>query len=429
MLAAVTGTLALALACSDGANIAPPDNTAPVANFAVPSCTVNVACDFASTSTDDVAVTEWSWDFDGDGTPDANTANASFSYAAAGTFNVSLTVRDAQGLSHTKASPIIIAPAGTAPVADFTLPSCTINVACDFASTSSDDVAVTEWSWDFNDDATPDANTANASFTYTTAGTFNVSLTVRDAQGLSHTKTSPITIASAVNTPPTAGFTSSCPKAVCTFTSTSADVAPGTIVTYAWTFGDGSTADVQNPLYSYAITIPTEVTVTLTVTDNEGATDVETQTFTVLPPALVAEGCYTSGSVVDCALNVPARSTMKATLLAINCDLAKERVVTPPPISDQLFLGVCRRTAGEQIGIFGGFLDELIVYEAGSQVWIRFVQGDPNAAHPVLDPPAARFVGTFPDWTISFEDGSNPGGAGEPDFNNVVLGLHATVLP
>jgi PKD repeat protein len=342
-LAAVTGTLALALACSDGANISPPDNTAPVANFAVPSCAVNVACDFASTSTDDVAVTEWSWDFNGDGTPDANTANASF--------------------------------------------------------------------------------------TYTNAGTFNVSLTARDAQGLSDTKTSAITIAPAVNTPPTAGFTSSCPKAVCTFTNTSTDVAPGTIVSYAWTFGDGSTADVPNPLYSYAITVPTEVTVTLTVTDNEGATDVETQTFTVSPPALVAEGCYTSGNVVDCALNVPSRSTMKATLLAINCDLAKERVVTPPPISDQLFLGVCRRTAGDQIGIFGGFLDELIVYEAGSQVWIRFVQGSPDKNHPILDPPAAHFAGTFPDWTISFEDGANPGGAGEPDFNNVVLGLHATVLP
>jgi hypothetical protein len=120
---------------------------------------------------------------------------------------------------------------------------------------------------------------------------------------------------------------------------------------------------------------------------------------------------------------------MKATLLAINCDLAKERVVTPQPISDQLFLSVCRRTAGEQIGIFGGFLDELIVYEAGSQVWIRFVQGNPDAQHPVLASPAAHVAGTFPDWTINFEDGANPGGAGEPDFSNVVLGLHATVIP
>jgi PKD repeat protein len=431
MMAAVTGTLVLASACSDGGSTPPPDSTAPVANFALPPCTINVACDFASASTDDVAVTEWSWDFNGDGNPDANTANASFIYTTAATFHVSLTVRNALGLSDTKTNTITIAPAdNTAPAANFALPPCTINEPCDFASSSTDDVAVTEWSWDFNGDGNPDANTANASFTYTSAATFNVSLTVRDAQGLSDTKTGSITIAPApVNTPPTAGFTYSCPKAVCTFTSTSTDVTPGTIATYTWTFGTGATADVKDPLYSYAITVPTEVTVTLTVTDNEGATDVETQTFTVSPPPLVAEGCITSGAVVDCALNVTGRSTMKVKLLAINCDLAKERVVTPPPISDQVFLGVCRRTVGEEIGIFGGFLDELIVYEAGSQVWIRFVQGIPDADHPVLNAPAAHFVGTFPNWTINFEDGANPGGAGEPDFTDVVIELQARLVP
>ncbi|HEV8456446.1 MAG TPA: hypothetical protein VGQ24_16250, partial [Gemmatimonadales bacterium] len=64
----------------------------------------------------------------------------------------------------------------------------------------------------------------------------------------------------------------------------------------------------------------------------------------------------------------------------------------------------------------------------GSQVRIRFVQGIPDADHPVLGSPAAHFVGTFPNWTINFEDGADPGGAGEPDFIDVVLGVHATVL-
>src|SRR5207237_4280962 len=111
VLAVVTGTLVLASACSSGAGTPPPDNTAPVANFAVPPCTINEACNFASTSTDDAEVTGWSWDFDGDGNADATTGNASFTYTTAGTFNVGLTVRDAQGLSNTKTSPITIAPA------------------------------------------------------------------------------------------------------------------------------------------------------------------------------------------------------------------------------------------------------------------------------------------------------------------------------
>jgi PKD repeat protein len=431
ILAVVLGTLALASGCSGGSDLTPADNIPPVANFSQPSCTVNVTCDFSSTSTDDAEVTTWIWDFNGDGNWDATTASASYTYSTAATFNISLMVRDAQGLSNTKTSTITVAPAPNgAPVAEFAVPQCAATVACGFASSSSDDVAVTEWSWDLNGDGTPDATTETASFTYTTAGTFNVSLTVRDAGGLSNSVTSPITVAAApVNPPPTAAFTHSCPGAVCKFTSTSTDVAPGSIASHAWTFGDGFTGDEQNPQHSYAITLPKEFTVTLTVTDNQGATDIETQTFTISPPPNVAEGCTTSDANVDCALDVPARSTMKVKLVGISCDLAKERIVTPAPISDQVFLGVCRRTVGEEIGIFGGFLDNLIVYEAGSQVRIRIVQGTPDQDHPVLNPPAAQVVGTFPDWNISFEDGADPGIAGEPDFADVVFTVHATLVP
>ena len=63
------------------------------------------------------------------------------------------------------------------------------------------------------------------------------------------------------------------------------------------------------------------------------------------------------------------------------------------------------------------------MYEAGTQARIRFTQGDTN--RPV-NPPEGRLEGTFPDWTISFEDGDHPGAAGEPDFSDVVIGVHAT---
>ena len=433
-LIVAVGILVLAGACGDGSTDLA-ENASPVANFVVPSCAATVTCNFSSTSTDDQQVTQWSWDFNGDGTADATTANASYRYEAAGNFNVSLKVWDAEGLNSTKTSSITVAsPGNAAPVANFDLPPCVINVTCSFVSTSSDDVGVTEWSWDFNGDGTADAITASASFRYEAAGTFNVSLTVRDAEGQSNTKTTPITIAPpAVNTPPTASFTYECPAAACTFISTSSDVAPGSITTYRWTFGDGATSEVQNPLHTYAITVPKSFTVTLTVTDNQGATDVETQTISVTPPVAGAEGCVTKtqtdAMIVDCAFNVPTRSTMKIKLLDLNCALRNQRLVTPPPISDQVFLRVCFEIEGKELGIFGGPLDDLIVYEAGSQVVIRFVQGIPNNGAPPLGPPAATFTGTFPDWTISFEDGENPGAEGEPDFLDVVVGLHATVVP
>jgi PKD repeat protein len=427
VLALATGTLLLALACSDGGGTPPPDNTAPEAKFDLPPCVIDVVCNFASTSTDDEQVTGWSWDFDGDAKPDANTAAASFKYTTARDFDVSLRVLDAQGLSDTKTSTITIAPpTNAAPVANFEVPPCVLNVPCDFASSSTDDVQVITWSWDFNGDGTPDANTETASYRYTSGGDYSISLTVHDAQGLSDTKTSTITI----NTPPTAGFTYACDATNCRFTSTSTDVAPGTIAAFAWSFGDGATSSANNPAHSYAITAPRNFTVTLTVTDNEGVTDVETQTITVSPPPPGAEGCITSGRNVDCALNITARSTIKLKLLGLNCDLREQRVTIPQPIGDQVFLRVCLDyTVGDSTRIFGGPLDEAIVFEAGSQARIRFTQGIPNPGDPPLGPPAARLEGTFPSWTISFEDADDPTAAGEPDFADVVLGVGAVPAP
>jgi PKD repeat protein len=429
LLAAVTGTLVLASACSDGAGTPPPDNTGPKADFVVPTtCTINVACNFASTSTDDAQVTQWSWDFDGDGNPDANTATASFTYTTAADYNVSLTVQDAQGLSDTKTSTITIGAGNPPPTAGFTY-TCT-GADCSFTSTSSDVApgTIATYAWDFGDGATADVSNPTHTYAVTAATDFTVTLTVTDNGGATDVETQTVNV-NPVNTPPTAAFTHSCSAGVCTFTSTSTDVAPGTITAFAWTFGDGGTATVSNPIHNYAITAPTDFTVTLTVTDDQGATDVETQTVSVSPAPPTAEGCVTSGTKVDCALNITSRAFIKLKLLGISCSLSGERVVTPAPIGDQVFLNVCARTVGDSTRIFGGPHDTTIIFEAGSQAVIRFVQGTPGSNDPPVGAPAGHLTGTFPNWTINFEDGDHPAGAGEPDFTDVVLGVEAVLAP
>jgi PKD repeat protein len=437
LLAALTGTLVLASACSDGGGIAPPENTAPVADFAVPPCTINVACNFASTSTDDAAVTEWSWDFDGDGDPDANTASASFTYTTAGAFEVGLTVRDADGLSQTKTSPITIDPAdpvdpvNAPPTAGFTH-TCDA-ATCSFTSTSTDVApgTIAAYAWSFGDGAIADVSHPSHSYAVAAPTDFTVTLTVTDNEGASDVETQTISVAPPAppNTPPTAGFTHACSAASCSFTSTSTDVAPGTIATYAWNFGDGGTANVANPSHSYAVINPTDFTVTLTVTDNEGASDAETQTITVSPPPPGAEGCTTSGTRVNCHLDIAARSIIKLKLIGVSCDLKGERVIIPPPSGDQVFLSVCWRAVGDSTKIFGGPGDTAFIYEAGSQAVIRFVQGTAGAGEPIPSAPAAQLTGSFPNWTINFEDGDNPGAAGEPDFTDVVLQVEAIPAP
>jgi PKD repeat protein len=286
LLAVVTGTLVLTSSCSDGNDLTPPENAAPVANFELPACTIDQPCEFVSTSTDDAVVTGWSWDFNGDNTPDANTATAAYTYRTAGTFYVSLTVVDAEGLNHRKTSSITIDPASvnTPPTAGFTHtcngPSCT------FANTSSDATpgTIATYAWTFGDNATSDQPSPTHDYAVTVPTEFTVTLTVTDNEGATDTETQTFTVtpAAPVN-PPTAAFTFTCTLLVCNFVSTSTDVAPGTIVSYAWAFGDGGTAAVNKPSHTYSVSERSVFTVTLTVTDNDGGTAVATKTVTVDP--------------------------------------------------------------------------------------------------------------------------------------------------
>jgi PKD repeat protein len=85
-----------------------------------------------------------------------------------------------------------------------------------------------------------------------------------------------------VNTPPAADFTLSCNALTCNFTDQSTDT-DGTIVNWSWDFDDGGTATVQNP--SHVFGADGSYAVTLSVTDNDGATDSTARTVSVSGPA------------------------------------------------------------------------------------------------------------------------------------------------
>lgn len=80
------------------------------------------------------------------------------------------------------------------------------------------------------------------------------------------------------NVAPVANFSDSISGLTVNFTDSSTD-SDGTIASRAWTFGDGGTSTATNPSHTYAAA--GTYSVSLTVTDNGGATNTKTQSVTV----------------------------------------------------------------------------------------------------------------------------------------------------
>ena len=76
---------------------------------------------------------------------------------------------------------------------------------------------------------------------------------------------------SADNRSPTADFISTCEQLTCQLTDASTD-SDGSLTAWIWRFGDGVTSEEREPSHTYAAS--GTYTVRLTVTDDEGATDV-----------------------------------------------------------------------------------------------------------------------------------------------------------
>jgi len=252
---------------------------APIANFSyMPSSpTTQDTIHFYDESYDlDGYIINYTWNF-GDGSYSYE-KNPVHSYANDGIYNVTLIVKDDDGAMANITKQIVVS--NVPPVANFSYSpeNPTTADAIQFTDLSYDnDGIIVNYTWNFGDGSY--SYEKNPVHSYANDGIYNVTLIVKDDDGLNSCITKQITV---LNHPPIANF-SYMPLQPTTqdaiyFYDESYDL-DGYIINYTWNFGDGSYSYEKNPVHSYANN--GIYYVTLIVKDDDGAIASITKTISV----------------------------------------------------------------------------------------------------------------------------------------------------
>ena len=168
---------------------------------------------------------------------------------------------------------VLPAAAASAPVASFVVNTTSGTIPCGVQFIDTTTNTPTAWIWSFGDGAS--STEQNPSHTYTTAGTYTVTLTATNAGGSDTVTRTGYIAASKTTTAPTATFVSNITSGTASLGVQFVDASTYSPTGWAWSFGDGGTSAEQNPVHTY--TTAGTYTVTLTAT-NVGGSDTVTRT-------------------------------------------------------------------------------------------------------------------------------------------------------
>jgi len=187
-----------------------------------------------------------------------------------------------------------LGPRKEAPVAVADVRCTDLSCAVDGTGSHDPDGSVASYRWDFGDGTT--AEGAVAEHTYATAGEAVVTLTVVDDEGVAATTTRPVTVAPAPNAAPVAVVDVACEELVCELSGGRSVDEDGSVTSWAWDFGDGSSGAGES--VSHAFAAAGEYAVRLVVTDDRGATGevVEQVPVSPAPVSSVAFRAQAGGS-------------------------------------------------------------------------------------------------------------------------------------
>jgi PKD repeat protein len=246
----------------------------------------------------------YAWDF-GDGQQGSGPL-VSYSYIQPGNYTVELTVTDKNGAQGSDTATVQVMAVNQPPSAVIGGPTHglvgeTLNFS---GGGSQDDGLIMGYTWDFEDGTKAEGMTVG--HVYDLPGDYRVKLTVTDDDGLTGTASLGIHIVPPppVNQPPKAvisGPAQGLMGETLGFSGSDSSDSDGTIVSYEWLFGDGTSTDGANVNHSYGT--PGSYQVRLTVTDNNESTAQAMHTVQVNEPAPINQPptAVISGSVTAAA--------------------------------------------------------------------------------------------------------------------------------
>jgi PKD repeat protein len=212
------------------------------------------------------SINKWVWNF-GDGTVQAiafpGNPNVQHTYVVAGTYNVCLSIYSNDSTCYDSFCQLVTAGNFTPCQAAFTYYSDSTGSGNTIHFIDQSSGNIVSWNWDFGDGTV--SVEQNPVHTYGSSGYFMVTLTVGSPNQSCFS-----TIADTI----TAGGGSGCQAYFSYATSpapgnkvvTFTDLSSGSPTAWLWSFGDGTSGNVQNPVHTYAA--PGSYTVCLTISGN-----------------------------------------------------------------------------------------------------------------------------------------------------------------
>ncbi len=267
----------------------------PVASFSSNITSGNAPLNVLFTDKSTGTPTSWNWNF-GDGTTNSIQKNPAHTYLRAGSYTVTLTVNNAAGSNTVRKKSYITAATLRAPVAALSanLTSGTAPFTVLFSDRSTGG-SPASWAWSFGDGTS--STEQNPVHTYSKAGRYTVRLTARNAAG-SNTITRSNYIVANVLRPPVAAFSATPTSGSIPLNVTFTDRSTGSLVSWSWSFGDGTSSIEKNPVHTYSKT--GRFTVRLTARNAAGSNTVTRSNYIVVnalrPPVAAFSASPTSGN-------------------------------------------------------------------------------------------------------------------------------------